>query len=170
MKARQHSLLGMKLLAALPLLFLFSFETYADQTGDTVNVTIHGTLKRQPCHISNDENIAIEFGNVGINKIDGERYKQPISYTLECEDPDAAATLNMTLKGTQTDYNTGAITTTIPGLGIEILQNGAPVKINESFVIDYNNPPTLEAVPVSSGAALTEGAFSATATLLAEYE
>ncbi|MEM6160436.1 fimbrial protein [Erwinia sp. P6884] len=155
---------------ALLFLLIFSFGAVADQTGDTLNVKIHGTLKRVPCVISNDKAITIEFGNVGVNKVDGENYKQVIGYTLECEDPDETANLNMTLRGAQTSYNTGAINTNVPGLGIEILQNGSPVTINQSFVIDYNNPPVLEAVPVSSGATLTEGAFSSTATLLAEYE
>ncbi|WP_425024884.1 fimbrial protein [Pantoea agglomerans] len=135
-----------------------------------VDVTMHGTLKRKPCHINNDGIIEINFGNVGINKIDGKRYIQPIDYTLECEDPEESANLKMTLQGTQTSYNTGAINTSVNGLGIEILQTGKAVVINQPFTIDYNNPPKLEAVPVASGTALTEGAFTATATLLAEYE
>ncbi|KAB8312815.1 fimbrial protein [Erwinia endophytica] len=158
---------------ALGILFIslfLSFCSYADQTGDSVKVTMHGILKRRPCHISNDQVIEISFGNVGVNKIDGERYKQPISYQLECEDPDATAALIMTLKGTQTSFNTSAITTSVSGLGIELLQNGSPATLNQGFTIDYNSPPTLEAVPVSSGATLQEGTFSATATLLAEYE
>ena len=148
---------------AVLLLLFVNFFSSAEQTGDTLSVVIHGTLKRKPCHINNDGVIAVEFGNVGINKVDGERYKQTIPYTLECDDPDETVNLNMTLKGTQTAYDSGAIETSVSGLGIEILQN-------EPFVIDYSRPPVLEAVPVSSGAPLIEGAFSATATLLAEYE
>lgn len=162
----RHSIKGF---AVLLLLFV-NFFSSAEQTGDTLSVVIHGTLKRKPCHINNDGVIAVEFGNVGINKVDGERYKQTIPYTLECDDPDETVNLNMTLKGTQTAYDSGAIETSVSGLGIEIQQNGTPVVINQPFVIDYSRPPVLEAVPVSSGAPLIEGAFSATATLLAEYE
>lgn len=170
MNARLESRRSIKKTGALLLLFILNFGACADQTGDTLNVKIHGTLKRIPCVINNDKTIAIEFGNVGVNKVDGVNYKQPIDYTLECEDRDETASLHMTLRGVQASYNTGAVNTNIPGLGIEILQNGSPVTINKSFVIDFNSPPRLEAVPVSSGATLSEGAFSATATLLAEYE
>lgn len=170
MNGRRFLFFSRNLFLFSALSFISTPFTFATQTGDTVDVTIHGTLKRMPCHINNDGVIAIEFGNVGINKVDGKRYIKNIDYKLECEDPDAVANLNMTLKGTQTSYNTGAIVTNVNGLGIEILQNSTPVIINQPFVIDYNNPPVLQAVLVSSGVTLTEGAFSATATLLAEYE
>lgn len=170
MNARLNYLRSINLFGALALLSVFNFGVSADQQGDTLKVAIHGVLKRIPCVINNNKVIAIDFGNVGVNKVDGENYKQKIDYTLECEDRDEMASLNMTLRGAQTSYNTGAITTNVPGLGIEILQNGSPVTINKSFIIDFNNPPVLEAVPVSSGATLSEGAFNATATLLAEYE
>lgn len=169
MNARLPALI-VNLIGAIILPFVLIPSSFAVQKGDTVNVKIHGTLKRKPCHINNDNIIYIEFGNVGIRKVDGKRYIQDIKYTLECEDPDQSANLIMTLKGTPASYNTGAINTNVTGLGIEILQNGTPVKINQPFVIDYNSSPALQAVPVSSGVALNEGAFNATATLLAEYE
>ena len=170
MNAWLHTRSNLRLLIIIVLEIFITPFSFSAQTGDTVDVKMHGTLKRKPCHINNDGIIEINFGNVGINKVDGKRYIQPIDYKLECEDPDESANLKMTLQGTQTSYNTGAINTSINGLGIEILQTGKAVVINQSFVIDYNNPPKLEAVPVASGAALTEGAFTATATLLAEYE
>nr|WP_024967127.1 fimbrial protein [Pantoea sp. IMH] len=170
MDIRRKYLRGINIPGALLLLLIVNFGASADQTGDTLNVKIHGTLRRMPCVINNDKAIVIDFGNVGVNKVNGDNYKQSIDYLLECKDPDATANLNMTLRGVQSSYNTGAINTNVPGLGIEILQNGSPVTINKAFVIDYNNPPRLEAVPVSSGVPLTEGAFNATATLMAEYE
>ncbi|WP_293770409.1 fimbrial protein [uncultured Pantoea sp.] len=169
MDARLHTLLT-KYISVIAIIFFVIPFCFAVQTGDTLDLKIHGTLKRKPCHINNDGMIYIEFGNVGIKKIDGKRYIQDINYTLECEDPDDSANLKMTVKGAQTSYNTGAINTNIPGLGIGILQNGLPVIINQPFVIDYNSPPVLKAVPVASGVTLYEGAFNATATLLAEYE
>lgn len=170
MNARLNYLRSISMFGALVLLFVFNFGVSADQQGDTLKVKIHGVLKRIPCVINNNKVITIDFGNVGVNKIDGENYKQKINYTLECEDRDETASLMMTLLGAQTSYNPGAINTNVTGLGIEIKQNGTPVTINKSFIIDFDNPPVLEAVPVSSGATLNEGAFNATATLLAEYE
>ncbi|MGD9425809.1 fimbrial protein [Pantoea sp. NSTU24] len=170
MKVPLQTLLSLKLLTFAALQLLFPSFACAVEKGDTLKVTLHGTLKRKPCHISNDKIIEVAFGNVGVKKVDGQRYIQPIDYQLECESPDDAATLKMTIKGTQTLYNTGAITTNVSGLGIKVLQNGSAIVINQPFIIDYRHPPVLQAVPVTSGQALTEGVFSATATLLAEYE
>lgn len=49
--------------------------------------------------------------------------------------------------------------------------NGQPLEINKPLDIIYQNPPTREVMPVKDPGVgeLSEGAFSTTATLLAEY-
>ena len=160
------------LLALLTLQTLsVSLPARADQKGDSVAVTFTGVLKRKPCHINNDQAINIHFGNVGVHKVDGTNYTQPINYQLKCDEQDPGLTLKMYVKGTQTGYDTAAITTTAPSLGIRILQNGQPMDINKGLVINYQSPPDLKAVPVQQpGSTLQEGGFQATATLMAEYE
>lgn len=140
-------------------------------TGDSNAVSFHGTLKIHPCHINNDQGVSVHFGNVGIHKVDGQHYRQTVTYRLVCEDTDPSWRLTMAVKGTATSFDNTALSTSSPGLGIKILQNGQPVEINKSFDISYSNPPVLEAVPVRDPdiVDLTEGAFSTTATLLAEY-
>lgn len=143
----------------------------AAATGDSNEVSFHGTLKIHPCHINNDRDLSIHFDNVGIHKVDGLRYKQIIAYQLVCDDVDPAWRLTLAVNGSATAFDGSALSTNINGLGIQIRQNGQPMAINKPLDIVYQNPPTLEAVPVKDPglAELGEGAFSSTATLLAEY-
>lgn len=143
----------------------------ANQTGDSRSVTFHGTLKSKPCYIDDDGDIYVHFGNVGVNKVDGEHYIQDVPYTLRCEDANSSETLKMSLKGSQAGFEESALQTDVNGLGIRILRDGEPLKINDAIAINYEKPPKLQAVPVQqSGVALTARDFSATATLLTEYE
>ncbi|MDH1321536.1 fimbrial protein [Enterobacter bugandensis] len=152
-------------------LFFPGLPCRASQTGDSLSVTFHGTLKRKPCRISNNQTINISFGKIGTRKIDGINYKQPIAYTLTCEDQDPSAELTMMLNGRPTSYNAAAIETSVPGLGILILKDDQPMKIGERTSISQSSPPTLQAVPVQQqGSILAAGNFQATATLLAEYK
>ena len=138
---------------------------------DSLSVTFHGTLKRKPCHISNDGDIYVHFGNVGINKVDGERYKQLVPYTVKCEETDPSWTLKLMVKGTPSGFEETALKTNANGLGIRILRDGQPLKINDAITINNSSLPILQAVPVQkSGVTLVEQDFMATATLLAEYE
>lgn len=144
---------------------------FAAATGDSSDIAFHGTLKIHPCHINNDRDLSVHFDNVGIHKVDGQRYRQTISYQLVCDDIDPTWRLTMIVKGSAASFDASALSTNAPGLGIKILQNGQPFEINKALDITYQNPPTLEAVPVKDPnvSELSEGAFSATATLLAEY-
>ncbi|MNE43702.1 hypothetical protein D3C80_1378890 [compost metagenome] len=79
----------------------------------------------------------------------------------------------MTLEvvGTPADYDEAAIESNVDDLAVRLLQNGKRFTLNQPIPIKLNAPPTLEAVPVKRpGAALKEGAFEATATLLAVYQ
>lgn len=140
-------------------------------TGDSSDIAFHGTLKIHPCHINNDRDLSIHFDNVGIHKVDGQRYKQTIGYQLVCDDIDPTWRLTMIVKGNAASFDASALRTNATGLAIQIRQNGQPFEINKALDITYQNPPTLEAVPVKDPnvSELSEGAFSATATLLAEY-
>lgn len=142
----------------------------AIQTGDSQQVSFHGTLRKKPCHIAGDQDINVHFGNVGINKVDGQKYMQPVPYTLTCDEVNASWSLMLSVKGTAAGFENTALKTNASGLGIRILQNGKPMEINKAMAITYASPPTLQAVPVQqSGVTLPEQDFSATATLMAEY-
>lgn len=94
-------------------------------------------------------------------------------YTITC-DPDVrddAWEMSLTWTGSQTPYDDSAIETDVSGLGIELQQNGQPFKLGTPLKIDPSTPPTLQAVPVKANdAALSEGTFSAYATLQVDYQ
>ncbi|CAI0697350.1 fimbrial protein [Serratia quinivorans] len=137
------------------------------------NMKLYGTLvEPPPCTINDGGMVDVDFGNrVGVKKVDGVNYLQPINYQITC-DPNANS-WNMTLEivGASTNYDKAAVVTDATDLGIQILQNGQPFELNKPIAIRLASKPKLEAVPVKRpGAQLKEGPFEATATLLAVYQ
>ncbi|PWD08162.1 fimbrial protein [Salmonella enterica subsp. enterica serovar Rubislaw] len=64
-----------------------------------------------------------------------------------------------------------ALTTKVPGLGIELQQNGTVFPPGTSLTIDESSLPTLKAVPVKQpGKEPAEGDFEAFATLQVDYQ
>lgn len=94
-------------------------------------------------------------------------------YTITC-DPDVrddAREMTLSWTGSQTSYDNAAIETNVTGLGIELQQNGQPFTLGTPLKINPSTPPTLQAVPVkASDASLSEGTFSARATLQVDYQ
>ncbi|WP_147659534.1 fimbrial protein [Escherichia coli] len=136
--------------------------------------TFHGTLVSPPaCTISDGKTIEVEFRNVIIDNINGDNFRQDVPYTITC-DPDVrddAWEMSLTWTGSQTPYDDSAIETDVSGLGIELQQNGQPFKLGTPLKIDPSTPPTLQAVPVKANdAALSDGTFSAYATLQVDYQ
>lgn len=137
------------------------------------DVTFHGTLVSPPaCTISDGKTIEVEFRNVIIDNINGDNFRQmrltpshvtPMCATTPGDEPDST--------GSQTPYDDSAIETDVSGLGIELQQNGQPFKLGTPLKIDPSTPPTLQAVPVKANdAALSDGTFSAYATLQVDYQ
>lgn len=148
----------------LPLIFL-SNETHSNS-----DVNFHGTLYKVTCRINNDAPVDIQFGNVGINKIDGVLYTQSVPLKITCDEA-YSGNLSFTITGTMASFDRSAIQSDIAGLGIRIMQDGKPVTIGQSFSISATSPPALTAVPVAqTGSTLNEGLFHATATFVAEVD
>lgn len=142
------------------------------------DMMISGTIRPPPpCTITQDgnENIDVDFGqNVAIRKIDGHNYRQPMNYQIQCEpgNHDGMA-FTLILKGPVASFDSSkaALQTSIAGLAIKVYQNSQPLVLNKPLIINQENPPTLEVVPVkNSTSELAEGLFEATATLQAEYQ
>ncbi|MDT3610127.1 fimbrial protein [Cronobacter sakazakii] len=136
-------------------------------------MSFHGTLVAPPCTINDGEIIEVAFGNdLGINRIDGNNYKQPVNYTVNCKAGYTANNLAVIVNTTSpAAFDEAAVMTDKTGLGIHILVNGQPVKFAQRIaMINPFSPPKIEAVPVQDqSVTLTEGAFEATMTLLADY-
>ena len=137
------------------------------------NLKLYGTLLVPPsCVLKNDEIIQVPFGNnVGLHKVDGINYTQDIPYDLVCQPNNKGWDLLLSLHGPKSTFDDAALQTNISNLAIRITQDGKAFDIDKPIKISYSNPPSLKAVPIKNpGTTLPEGAFSVTATLLAEYQ
>ncbi|WP_187321937.1 fimbrial protein [Serratia marcescens] len=131
-----------------------------------------GTLNAPPpCVINNGQRIEVEFGEqVGISQVDGQRYLQNVNYDIDCEGS-AGQTLGLTLVAAASGFDTAAVPTNVPDLAIRLLLAGNPLVLNKRVPIEGGNKPRLQAVPVKRpGGALKPQAFSAQATLVADYQ
>ncbi|WP_242526794.1 fimbrial protein [Serratia ureilytica] len=130
-----------------------------------------GLIAPPPCTINGGKKIDVDFGDrVGVNKVDGQNYRQTLDYSITCERGALPWQMTLTLKG-GVSFERATLQTNKPDLGIRIYQNDMPFIINTPLNIVPGNLPLLEAVPIAKpGSTLTEGAFSATATLQADYQ
>ncbi|CAI1541765.1 fimbrial protein [Serratia fonticola] len=142
------------------------------QPAKAVQVNFQGGLvEALPCTINNGELIEVDFGdNLVIRNLDGVRYSKSIPYKIDCS---AAGIVRLSFKGTLSSFDYAAIQTNLTGLDIRILLNDAPISWQTSYFpnVDVQSPPVLTAVPVADPAQPpSPGAFTARATLLAEYQ
>ncbi|MDX7272462.1 fimbrial protein [Serratia marcescens] len=157
---------GCALLLALELI---SSAAQAAAQGTKVNITAT-VVAPPPCVINDGRTIDIDFGKVGIKRIDGNRYMQRIDYSIKCEFLDNSRQLKMKIMGGAAAFDGSVLTSSVNGLGIKLLANGKAFAINTPLDIDYANPPTLDAVPVKNSAVtLAEGDFTSGATMLVDY-
>lgn len=138
------------------------------------DMTFHGTLiEPPPCTINDGNQVEVDFGDrVGINKVDGENYRQQLNYQITCDKASGGTwALKLSLSGDAAGFNKEALMTNKTGLGIRVYQGDKPFSPNSSVKINLVNPPRLEAVPIKqAGVMLTEGVFETWATLRADYE
>ena len=105
--------------------------------------------------------------------MDGVNYVRPIPWTIDCHGAPDDTALNLKISGTTTTFENTAFTTSATGLGIRVLANGQAMKVNEPLATTLSEAQSiaLTAVPVKDPAkTLTTQAFSAVATLTAEYQ
>lgn len=137
------------------------------------NMQFHGTLVATPCTISEGKTIEVAFGeNLGVNKINGTSYKQPVNYSVTCKAGYAVNNLAIVIDTTTpAAFDASAVQTNKEGLGVHILVDGVDATFAQRVAVsDPATPPVIEAVPVQDqSATLTEGAFEATMTLRADY-
>lgn len=143
------------------------------QSAHAVQVNFRGGLvEALPCTISNGELIEVDFGdNLVIRNLDGVRYSKPLPYQIDCS---GVGKVKLSLTGVPASFDNMAIQTSLPGLGIRILMEGGmpfPWQSSSFGDVDLQSLPQLTAVPVANSAQPpSPGAFTARATLLAEYQ
>jgi len=138
----------------------------------SANLTFSGTLNEPPpCTIDAGNTIEVDFGDVGVKRVDGVNYRKGLAYTISCGPATLPWELKLSVNGTPTPYDASAVQTNVPALGIRVYQNNVPFPLNTRLDISLPSPPVLEVVPVKQpGATLAPARFAAVATLLAEYE
>ncbi|MDI3360351.1 fimbrial protein [Lelliottia sp. V89_10] len=137
------------------------------------NMQFHGTLVAPPCTISDGKTIEVDFGNdLGVNKIDGNNYKQSVEYTVSCSAGYGLNNIAIVIDSTTpAAFDSSAVQTDKTGLGIRILVDNTAVTFAKRIAVaDPSVPPVIEAVPVQDQTVnLTEGAFEGTMTLRTDY-
>lgn len=138
----------------------------------SANLTFSGTLNEPPpCTIDAGNTIEVDFGDVGVKRVDGVKYRKGLAYTISCGPATLPWELKLSVNGTPTSFDASAVQTSVPELGIRLFQNNLPFLLNTPLDITLSSPPTLEVVPVKQpGAVLAPARFTAVATLLAEYQ
>ncbi len=138
------------------------------------NMSFRGILlDAPPCTINGGKAVEIDFGQVGVNKVDGENYKQSFTLTYECEGVSTDKLLRYL--GAATAFDTTAVQTNIADFGIRLQHQRdgivKPFEVGGTLAIpSYLGSTQLIATPVKkNGATLQEGAFTAAATLQLEY-
>lgn len=136
------------------------------------NLTFSGTLNEPPpCTINSGSNIEVDFQDVGVSKVDGVNYLKPVNYTITCSAGTLPWEMVLTVRGIATSYESSAVQSSVTDLGIRMMQNGVPLPLNTLLLINPSTPPVLEAVPIKRpGVSLAPGAFTSSATLLAEFQ
>lgn len=149
------------------------------------NLQISGTLVTEPCTLDvNNNTLAVDFGTViekGLYK-DVRTPSVPLTITLTECDISLGKTVNLTLTGAESTSLTGYLATTGPGsagvvIGIETPE-GINQPVNKAMTgLALNDGTTqivlqayVQAEPEAiKNQSLVPGAFSATATIDAEY-
>lgn len=142
-------------------------------------VNFHGTLiSNPPCDITGDNDpITIDFGEMGITRIDGSNYMQDFALTITCgNDLGNAVQLYIAYEGQPMfPYDPNAIVTSREGLGVRLYYQGQVIPPNDDnrpIVLSGGGQTnlSLSAVPIRDPAAnLLEGTFIAMGTVEIRY-
>lgn len=136
-------------------------------------VTITGTvIASAPCIINGERAIEVNFGSeVMVERVNGMNYRMPVNYTLDCRGA-TKNSLRLKIQGTPASFNGDMLATAERGnLGLLLSSGSQLLKINDWINFQYPTLPVLMVAPSKQpGTDLTTGAFSASATMLVEYQ
>lgn len=173
-RARRRELMAFALVSAMALVGLSACGQA--NAADPENLEFKGTLVTPPpCSIDNDGTVMTDFGDkVGIRKVASGIYREPVNITLHCEENTLAWQLQLSVTGNAAGFDPENATVVTPqqaDLGVKLLLGGSPFELGKAVKVNAAELPKLEAQLVQRpGAELSEGAFTAQATLRAEYQ
>lgn len=139
------------------------------------NMNFRGTLlEYPPCEINGGQPVEIDFGEVGINKIDGENYTRTFTLSYDCEG--ASTDKILRYLGNVTTFDTAAVQSNVANFGIRLAHRTSegeiiPLTVGSSLRLAADvGSSTFVVTPVKkAGAELQEGAFNAGAALQLNY-
>lgn len=152
-------------------------------TAQAVEVNFSGNLiENPPCDVAGPDGpnkpIKIDFGEIGITKIDGENYRQDFILTFTCG-PELGNEVPLFLQYMSpfiAPYDNKAVRTNVTGLAIRLYHNGVVIGPNTGSPMKMSSGETatlpLYAVPVRDpdpSVILQEGSFNASATVQMLY-
>jgi type 1 fimbria pilin len=134
-------------------------------------VTVRGTVQMPASCVINDGNpITVSFDEVLTTRIDGQNYRRPVQYTLNCPALSSNA-LQMKITGTAAGFSSGALQTSVGGLGIRLEADGQLLPVNSGYNFTWPQAPRLYATPIKQpGIALRGQDFSASASMVIDYQ
>lgn len=142
----------------------------AVSTSITVNVTV---VAPPPCVINDGQAIEVDFGNdVITTRVDGNNYRRPIPYTVECSDNTSNA-MTLEIQGVEAGFGSNVLRTNKPDLGIALFSGNTyePLELSTPIQFTYPAIPVLTAAPIKrTGSKLTAGAFSAAASIKVDFQ
>ncbi|EMC2334319.1 fimbrial protein, partial [Klebsiella pneumoniae] len=69
-----------------------------------------------PCIINNNEDIIVSFGEMMATRVDGNHYRVPVNYTLDCKNTSSRA-MKLQMQGSSTSFDGTLLGTDNPALG-----------------------------------------------------
>ena len=134
------------------------------------NLTINLILTSRACTLNDNKAIEVKFGEILATKINGVNYRMPIDYSLSCP-AGMPVGMRMQLRGGVTSFDNSALQTSVTGLGIKMQNMTSEFPLNSWINFNYPDMPKLFAVPIrKANTVLTGGIFSASATLMVDYQ
>lgn len=158
--------------AALVVLGLSAWSSLSYAVSDSVSFDVKVTVVAKTCEINDNNPIAVEFGDMIINRIKDGIYEQPIPYTLDCGEAPAGQLLRLQFLGTGSPFNSNLLQTSERDLGLQFKMDGTAFNLNTWQNFTYTNTlPALSVLAVASAVGgIEDGEFTATATFNVEYQ
>lgn len=143
--------------------------TLAGSAAAADNVRFSGTLISAPCKINS---IDVDFGTRVTTDVSAGKVEQAVNYTMNCTNALPGKSLKMRITGTGTGFDSQALKTSIAALGIKMKADDVVYPLNSDLNFSAATAkPALKALLVQQpGARLPTGGFTATATMMVDYQ
>ncbi|QXI46727.1 fimbrial protein [Pseudomonas anuradhapurensis] len=158
--------------ALLLAIAFYSLTATANASLSQITATIKGVVYADPpCIVNNNSPIIGSFGDVDVEKIDGNHKTITLNYSLDCSRA-VSNNLRFYISGKSTEFDRWALY--VPdhkNIGITFKRDGHYHAINTYYSLNPLNPPTLQAVLIKRpDGDINGGPFRSSATLVVEYQ